>query len=185
MALVADAAIASANVTLGFGKHIQFVDRGNLATIGLLGQLGGTFSILSAVWSKTSFGITLLRVTEGKTKVFVWFVIVSMNVAMGLSALFTWIQCSPVAKNWEVTLPGFCWDHRVNVAYGIFSGAYSAFMDWVLALLPWKLLWSLQMKRKEKVGVGIAMSMGLLYVCPRPAASETADPYHMLRKALA
>jgi hypothetical protein len=37
-------------------------------------------------------------------------------------------------------------------------------MDIILALLPWKLIWSLQMKRTEKLGVCFAMSMGLLYV---------------------
>jgi hypothetical protein len=35
-------------------------------------------------------------------------------------------------------------------------------MDFVLALLPWKVIWKLQMKRKEKAGVAIAMSMGIL-----------------------
>ena len=35
-------------------------------------------------------------------------------------------------------------------------------MDLVLAFLPWKLLWSLQMKKAEKIGVCIAMSMGVL-----------------------
>ena len=39
---------------------------------------------------------------------------------------------------------------------------YSAGTEFALALLPWKLIWKLQMKRKEKVGVAIAMSMGIL-----------------------
>jgi len=39
---------------------------------------------------------------------------------------------------------------------------YSGIMDFVLALLPWKVIWKLQMKRKEKVGVALAMSMGVL-----------------------
>ena len=34
-------------------------------------------------------------------------------------------------------------------------------MDIVLALLPWKLLWNLQMRKKEKVGIIVAMSMGV------------------------
>lgn len=34
-------------------------------------------------------------------------------------------------------------------------------MDVVLALLPWKVIWPLNMKRNEKIGVLIAMSMGL------------------------
>ena len=39
---------------------------------------------------------------------------------------------------------------------------YSGLMDFVLALLPWSILWHLQMKRREKIGVGIAMSLGIL-----------------------
>lgn len=35
-------------------------------------------------------------------------------------------------------------------------------MDIVLAFLPWKLVWSLQMKLKEKLGVAVAMSLGVL-----------------------
>jgi hypothetical protein len=39
---------------------------------------------------------------------------------------------------------------------------YSAGMEFVLALLPWRVIWKLQMKRKEKFGVAVAMSMGIL-----------------------
>jgi len=35
-------------------------------------------------------------------------------------------------------------------------------MDLVLALLPWKIIWVLQLKRAEKVGIAVAMSMGVL-----------------------
>jgi rhodopsin domain-containing protein len=35
-------------------------------------------------------------------------------------------------------------------------------MDIILALLPWQVIWGLQLNLKEKVGVGIAMSMGML-----------------------
>ena len=38
---------------------------------------------------------------------------------------------------------------------------YSALMDFVLAFLPWKLVWSLQMRKKEKFGVAVAMSLGV------------------------
>jgi len=35
-------------------------------------------------------------------------------------------------------------------------------MDITLAMIPWKLIWGLQMRKKEKIGVAIAMSMGVL-----------------------
>ena len=36
----------------------------------------------------------------------------------------------------------------------------------MLAFLPWKVIWSLQMKPKEKIGVALAMSMAVLFVLP-------------------
>jgi hypothetical protein len=35
-------------------------------------------------------------------------------------------------------------------------------MDIVLAVVPWKIIWSLTMNKKEKFGVLVAMSMGVL-----------------------
>jgi hypothetical protein len=40
--------------------------------------------------------------------------------------------------------------------------AYSAVVDMALALLPWKYLLGQQMSKKEKIGVTVAMSMGVL-----------------------
>jgi hypothetical protein len=42
------------------------------------------------------------------------------------------------------------------------SPVYSGAMDIVLALLPWKIIWPLTMNHKEKIGVLVAMSMGVL-----------------------
>jgi hypothetical protein len=39
---------------------------------------------------------------------------------------------------------------------------YSAFADFALSFLPWPLLWSLQRQMREKIGVAVAMSMGVL-----------------------
>ena len=39
---------------------------------------------------------------------------------------------------------------------------YSAFVDFCLAILPWKILWTLQMKRHEKIGAAVGMSLGLV-----------------------
>lgn len=113
--------------------------------------------------SKTSFGFTLLHITDGWIKKVTWFCIISMNIAMFLSALFPWVNCTPVQKAWDLSVEGgTCWDLRVIVYYDMFSAAYSALMDFMLAFLPWKFLWGLQVKCKEKIDVGIALSMGVI-----------------------
>jgi hypothetical protein len=45
-------------------------------------------------------------------------------------------------------------------------------MDITLALLPWKLIWGLNMKKQEKIGVAIAMSCGILYVSDSSNAAK-------------
>jgi hypothetical protein len=35
-------------------------------------------------------------------------------------------------------------------------------MDFALATIPWTFLWNLSLKSKEKIGVAVAMSMGVV-----------------------
>jgi len=43
-----------------------------------------------------------------------------------------------------------------------FTQVYSGIVDLTLALIPWKLLWGLPIRKKEKFGAAVAMSMGVL-----------------------
>jgi hypothetical protein len=160
-----ESALLTAMTGLGYGKHIWDFDvLNNMAPLLPIVNVAGTFSVTAAIWSKTSFGITLLKLTEGWANKATWFIIISMNVFMGLSALFPWVNCTPVRKAWDLYAVGECWDPKVTVHYNIFSGVYSACSDIALAMLPWQFIWGLQMKKKERIGVGVAMSMGILWV---------------------
>lgn len=160
--LAASIGLITLSVTKGLGKHAVDVPPENYPILGVVGNLTGTFSILAATWSKTSFALTLLRLMQGRLKVLLWVIIVSINIFMGLNALFMWVRCTPVQKTWNPFAPGTCWEDHIYPNYGMFAAGYSAAAEFALALLPWKVIWKLQMKRKEKVGVALAMSMGIL-----------------------
>ena len=119
-----------------------------------------TFTLTSLSLTKTSFAVTLLRLTTEKTKAFVWFLIISTNITLGFSAAIPWIQCTPIALTWDKSLDGHCWAPKVGTKIWIATGAYSALVDFVLAAIPWTFLWGIMLKRKEKAGILIAMSMG-------------------------
>ncbi|KAK1465553.1 hypothetical protein CMEL01_11545 [Colletotrichum melonis] len=38
--------------------------------------------------------------------------------------------------------------------------AYSVFLDFLLSLLPWKIIWPLHLSTKDRIGICVAMSMG-------------------------
>ncbi|KXX80058.1 hypothetical protein MMYC01_200609 [Madurella mycetomatis] len=159
--ITVESGLITAMTTLGYGLHIWDFNIANMPKLLVIINVAGTFSVTAAIWSKTSFGITLLHLSDGWVKKTTWFILVSMNIAMGLSALFPWVNCTPVQKAWDMFVEGTCWEPEVTVRYNIFSGVYSACMDIALAMLPWQFIWGLQMKRKEKIGVGVAMSMGI------------------------
>jgi hypothetical protein len=145
--LFIEATVTQVGQCLGFGKHVHDIPEQNLIII-LVGIAAvGTISSFASTLSKISFGVTLLRLTQGPARTFVWFAIITLFLVMLPSATLQWIPSVSVVTSSN---------------YGFFNAAWCAVMDFALALLPWKMLWGLQMKKREKVGVGIAMSLGLL-----------------------
>ncbi|KAK4154919.1 hypothetical protein C8A00DRAFT_13996 [Chaetomidium leptoderma] len=143
------------------GKHNWDMDIYDRVRFYLVISSRATVIITAIVWAKTAFAVTLLRLTTGKTKAFVWFILVSMNIAMGFSAMVLWIQCQPLAKGWITDLPGTFWAPRRRWLILPIS-AYSAAMDFTLAILPWTFLPNLTLGDKDKIGISIAMSMGVI-----------------------
>jgi hypothetical protein len=90
--------------------------------MGLIGNFSGLFAILAAMFSKISFALTLLRITESRIRILLWFIITSVGLALGGSALIAWIQCTPISRNWDFTVEGTCWNHQVYIAYGAAAG---------------------------------------------------------------
>jgi hypothetical protein len=115
----------SYTVTLGFGRPLREFNRANLVPYLLHSNMSGTFFILAATWSKISFAITVLRISNGWTKKFVWFVIISVNVALGLSVAFTWGQCMPFEKIYKPFVHGTCWPKIYQIRYNIFTAGMS------------------------------------------------------------
>ncbi|RSL43029.1 hypothetical protein CEP54_015249 [Fusarium duplospermum] len=161
--LICYGAIIEAAVQKGLGHHLQWVLTNipqNAVSIALLGQVSQPFVVMSCAMGKTSFSISLMRLaTQRAIHLFLWFVVVSMVILHVLISIITYL----------------------GVMY--FIGAYSAATDFILALMPWAMLWNLNMKKKEKFGVAVAMSLGVfagsiaIIKCTKLKANATStDP---------
>ncbi|KAI6488234.1 hypothetical protein MCOR11_008521 [Pyricularia oryzae] len=159
------AVIFSVNVRHGMGVHVcelAMTRPQELSTVALLSLVTGSISIVATIWSKTSFALTLLRITDYRwLKITLWTMVAFLNVAMGISAVLTMVQCSPVQKSWNTFADGYCWREAFS-AYSVASAIYSGLTDVALALLPWTVILNLQMKLTEKIGVAVAMSAGII-----------------------
>ncbi|KAK0755141.1 hypothetical protein B0T18DRAFT_315992 [Schizothecium vesticola] len=164
MALLGSTISTNRTIDLGFGKHSYMIDPRNINEMYLIGKISVTLTVCSQAWSKTSFAITLLMISDGfhgRTRIFLWFAVVSMNLFFGTAAMLFWVGCSPVEKAWNLFVPGKCWSQYVPVLFMIFTSAYSGIMDLIFAIIPWKIIMRMQMETKEKIGVALAMSMGV------------------------
>ncbi|KAJ2989600.1 hypothetical protein NUW58_g3386 [Xylaria curta] len=96
----------SVAISLGWGKQPYDIPPKHWPGILLALIISGMFSILAAAISKTSFALTLLRISNGWVKCVIWFSIVTVNVILSLSVIFNWVQCTPVEKNFNPIVPG-------------------------------------------------------------------------------
>lgn len=145
---------------VGLGQHEG--SYGDPTPLQLMIVVATTFSVLGAAWSKTSFALTLLRITKGALYWMIWAVIISLNIVLTFNAILQFIWCTPAKAAWDVMVIHKCWKRAIVVDYTIFAAAYSAGMDFILACVPWLVITKLKMRRKEKIGVAVCMSLGLV-----------------------
>lgn len=101
-------ALITYEVTLGLGKHIWDIDPQTLHKLGIIPHVSDTMGLLSLLFSKTSFGFTMLRLTSNRINMLIWVFITSMAILFLALILVIWLQCTPLAKTWNPTLPGSC-----------------------------------------------------------------------------
>jgi hypothetical protein len=106
-------------VHFGLGKHSSEIKDWPSYLYFL--NIAAVCSIIAAAWSKTSFAVTLLRLSTGWMSHLVWFIITSVNIFLGLGCIYTFVRCNPVRKVWDTSVPGVCWPKEVQIKYNSFS----------------------------------------------------------------
>ncbi len=129
--LVVSGAASTSNACLGFGLRFYEVPLENLLPFGILSNISGFTSVLAVALSKTSFALTLLRLTDGWMKWFIIALIVLLNTTHLVSVATFWLSCNPPAKTYNYMLPGECWPTSVTVNYSFFVGG-----NWANKLSP-------------------------------------------------
>ncbi|KAK4038326.1 hypothetical protein C8A01DRAFT_48028 [Parachaetomium inaequale] len=166
VALVVSVAMQSAAVARGLGIRnlytMGILDAESVTAVSLYSICAGFGSILATCWSKISFAISLLRISTGRMRWFIWFIILSVNLVFASNGAIQWAQCWPVQKRWYWDMEGSCFDSSIIQNYNTFVAAFSGLMDILLALLPWKIIWTVAINKREKLGALVAMSAGVI-----------------------
>ncbi|KAF4978612.1 hypothetical protein FZEAL_5015 [Fusarium zealandicum] len=119
-------------------------------------------TLIGQAWTKTAFGVTLLRMSNQWQRGVLWFCIVTMNIYMVLKVIFQWAMVCDKDGYQEWYRIDFCigWKFRDDFKEG--GNIYNIIMDFLFALFPWLITRTLEMRRVEKVGLCLTMSLGMI-----------------------
>ncbi|KAF4442237.1 hypothetical protein F53441_11799 [Fusarium austroafricanum] len=163
--LIAYGGIIEAAVQKGLGRHVQWVltfAPQDAVPVALLGQVSQPFVVMSCALGKTSFSISLMRLAAQRfIHRLLWFLVISMLVLHITICFMVFYHCKDPRTTWNPAIKSQCWHPNAYLGVLYFIGSYSAATDFILALLPWAMLWNLNMRNKEKFGVAVAMSLGV------------------------
>lgn len=72
---------------------------------------------------KSSFALTLLPIAKKAwQRNLLWFIIISLNLAVWICGFALFFQCSPVRKAWDSTVVGKCWSPASQANVGVAAG---------------------------------------------------------------
>ncbi|KAK7931148.1 hypothetical protein PG985_001860 [Apiospora marii] len=128
---------------------------------------GPAATMITYAWSlpfiKCSICFSLFRITnERRHTIPLWGVMLLSTVSAMLGFIAVVVTCQPIAKNWDPALTnvGSCMDYSIIQNTSFFISASSIITDWTCAVLPYFILWKMNIKRKVKVSVALVLALG-------------------------
>ncbi|KZL83978.1 hypothetical protein CI238_06931, partial [Colletotrichum incanum] len=119
-------------------------------------------TLIGQAWTKTAFGVTLIRMSNQWQRWVLYFCIVTMNVYMIAKVIIQWGKvCGSKTYEGDYRLQ-FCLEKQFRNDFKEGGNVYNIIMDFVFACFPWLITRSLEMRRAEKVGLCITMSLGMI-----------------------
>ncbi|KAI2778613.1 hypothetical protein F4815DRAFT_234381 [Daldinia loculata] len=151
----------------GLGRHDESLDQHNEIEALKYQALATATYVLNMWLIKLSIGIFLLRLASQNRYRYTLYASIII-VSIWSIVLFFWniFQCNPIAAQWDYTIlqkdPNarcVSADEIVNAAYAL--SVMSILSDWLYALLPIPMLWSVKMTTQAKMTVIVVLGLGV------------------------
>lgn len=106
--LLVSVILQTVGVNYGLGKHYDTLREENtIIQVSFYSYLAGFFPILATSWAKTSFALSLLRITTShEMRWSIWAIIVVVNLVFASNGIIQWVQCWPIPRLWNTDLEG-------------------------------------------------------------------------------
>lgn len=150
----------TADVHLGMGRHAQQLDQVKLVSTVRLNFIANPFGIMAYSLPNISVAIVLNHIIAPSRyfRLAIYVIAIAQSIIAAISCILLFAQCTPSEHLWNPTVSATCMSPSVITNYSYFVGAYSAFTDIFLAIVPVMVFWKLQLKIKTKIGLCLLMS---------------------------
>jgi hypothetical protein len=131
----------------------------------ILQQALMTFQILycaSLIFIKSSICVALIRLVISKRLLYTLYAILTLSASYGAIAMLTvLLQCRPLKATWDLAA-GSCSNGNIITNISWFVTACSITTDFACAVMPFVILWNLQMRKRLKFTIAAMLSLGFL-----------------------
>lgn len=151
-------------IRAGFGLHLYTVKPSQRPEVLYRNVVQNAIGVWSFALPKLSIMALLQRLLGLSIAVRVLFWILCFTLLGGSCALsVVWVnQCSPAARQWDMSIPGSCLNTNVLLHVDYFVSSFSAFMDFLFAVYPPFIIARLQMPLSQRVLISLALSGGIV-----------------------
>ncbi|GJC88176.1 hypothetical protein ColLi_11014 [Colletotrichum liriopes] len=150
-------------VNNGLGHHNKALDERREVSSLMYQALATATYVLDMLFIKLSIGFFLLRLSN--SKFYNWIIYVSSAIVTVWSlVIFFWnlFQCSPVEAQWDYAIPNSkCVSPDAVVAAAYSISVMTILSDWLYALLPIPMIWSVKMTKQAKATVIVILGLGI------------------------
>ncbi|KAK8057264.1 hypothetical protein PG996_011201 [Apiospora saccharicola] len=155
-------ALTTVSVSKGIGRHVEALSTAQ--------RISATLWVYAAYCpSVLSFGMPKLAVIALLARLLVpsrlhFWVLWTMGALVQLALLgvvgLLFGRCQPLLSAVDESIAGHCLNTETWVHYCLFAASFSAFVDFYLAAYPSIVLYKLQMARRKKIILSIALGLG-------------------------
>lgn len=152
---------------LGLGKHIEAISMTSLLPTIYISKASILIYAVSIWLIKISALLMYARIFRRSRmfRITLWCFGTWVSLWFVCTAIVPWFNCTPVRKTIDPFLPGECFD---RMGWFLASAFINSITDLAILILPFPMLWGLQMTLRRKIQVTFVFLLGYWYVRLRP-----------------
>ncbi|ESZ99288.1 hypothetical protein SBOR_0329 [Sclerotinia borealis F-4128] len=153
-------------ISYGLGRHLEVLLEENpihavkLLRLMVILQAIGLWTFTLPKLPVVALLVNIFGRSSKRLAIILYSAVTALILLVIVLTITTFVQCTPVSANW--TGKGKCWSKNINLDLGYLAGAYSAFLDFALALYPVLRVSHLQMERSRKILLAGSLSLGFI-----------------------